>query len=136
MMIFERCSQVLKRSSSPRREILISKIIPQLGYRPRRGLGSSLLYPPHGSNTPDPVLQALTADTGAGLNWVERQIKARNTRYLVSDTVTAADAANTARSIIVDLNENNKSRPASDAEAMAYEAALQTQVRNSNSSDI
>ena len=41
--------------------------------------------------TPESVMEALKADTGADLDWLDSQIKASNTRYLVSDTVTAAD---------------------------------------------
>ena len=37
------------------------------------------------------LLQTLTVDTGHDLDWLDVQLKASGTRYLVGDTVTAAD---------------------------------------------
>lgn len=40
--------------------------------------------------SPD-LLQTLTIDTGHDLDWLDAQLKASGTHYLVGDTVTAAD---------------------------------------------
>ena len=42
-------------------------------------------------DTPATILQDLTADTGADLDWLDNQIKTTNKRYLVCDHVTTAD---------------------------------------------